>query len=124
MGHHPTCSQQRHTPLSKPFRRGTGPGSGELQNQVHSASDGGLRPGSLLQNSQISPLDEITAHDGYHIGILAQLSPQGGQLPLMAPVEGVVFRDDARHGHSLFLLPAHTRPVQEFFRKNYEKTVV
>ena len=121
------ASQQRHASLGKALRCGAGPGGRQFQHQIHTAPQGRLGPGLLVHHSQIAPLDNVAAHHCYNIRILPQLSPQGRQLPGMAPVEGIVFRNDTCHSHGLSPLPPQiqkSRSGQEFFRKNYEKTVV
>ena len=59
------------------------------------------------RNGKIPPLDKVPAHAGRHGGIRPQAAADLRDLPGVAPVEGVIFRDNARHSHG----PAPFRQV-------------
>ena len=98
-GHYSRGSQHRHAALRKALRSGGRPGRRQLQHQIRTSQERHLRPGVLGKNREISPLDKIAAHADYNRRVLPQPGTQLRQLPAMAPVEGVVFRDHSRDSH-------------------------
>jgi hypothetical protein len=90
-----------HASPGEALRRAEGPGQGQLQHQVGSAPDGGGGPGPLVHQGEVSPLDEIPAHDADDGGTGPQAAAGFLQQVDVSIVEGIVLCYDTSDGHKI-----------------------
>ena len=123
---HAAFCQQYHAAVCEFFRRGHGPGRGQLRHQIGAASHGHFRSGKFAQAGRAAPLGVVSAHGAHHRQPRFRLRrPQQHLMPL---VQGVKFAHNARRFHgrtSFFILHCNLfsrrrqRPVAICYKKRY-----
>ena len=98
------AAEDRHAAAGEGVRRAHGEERGQLEDGVHARGQRHPRPGPLAPQRRLAPLGEVPGHAGDDP--VAARPPAGlGDVPFVAPVEGVVLGDDARDLHALASFP-------------------